>query len=443
MSKAIMALYESQPWIMEPAALKAFAERIAELPEASEVYAIKIERQKKQLPVVDGVARIRISGYLLESVPDWMKIWGINATSYNDIADEMAEAVERDDVNSIELVVDSPGGSVAGVIKAADAIYTARAVKPVEAVVNNLAASGAYWLSSQAHKITASDINALIGSIGVYTYYVDYSKLYEEAGIKVVVIRSGEIKGMGLDKITAEQIEAVSEYINDTAGNFISQVARGRNAEKAKIKELATGKLWIASKAKKLALIDNVTKSATVNINSVDANSVAETLRNNSPKIKELIMDNEENIQANAEQLASARAEGSGEALEVERNRIKAINDQFGDDLQFANTAIAEGWTMEKANAEYVTVLKGRIKETGQKAAASSEQAEGAEAISSEDTDTESQGDFIAEARALAEEKGISVTAAMKKLKRQKPLMYQEFASKSETQGHQMYAEAV
>lgn len=432
MSKSILAEYQAQPWIMEPNALKAFGERIAAMPENSGILAVRIQRKPRELKVVDGIAKIPIAGYLLDKVPDWMRLWGISATGYDEITEQIREAESRDDVTVIELDVDSPGGMVAGVISAADAIYSAREKKPVTAIVNNLSASGAYWLTSQAEKITAADVNTLAGSIGVYTWYVDWTGAEEKLGIKIIVVRSGEHKGMGLDTITENQIAAVQEYIDDTAANFISAVARGRGADSEKIAELATGQLWIAFKAEKLGLIDNVNKmvSPQAGLGGPESQSQSD--------IGESIMEKEkETDQVSAEQIEKAKTEGASDALDKERQRISAINEKFGDDLEFANKAIAEGWTLEKAHEAFNDVLREKLKtqNTEQKAAGSSP-------IETGDTDGDGGGDFMAEARELAEQKKISVSAAMKKLARQKPQLHQAFLGKCGTDGKAMYAEA-
>jgi len=424
MSKSIAAEYQAQPWIMEQKALKAFAERISAMPENAGILAIKVEKKPKILNVTGGVARIAIDGYLLDSVPGWLRIWGIRATGYDEIVEQVTEAAGREDVTAIELVVDSPGGMVAGVISAADAIYAARQKKPVTATVNNLSASGAYWLSSQSEKIIASDVNALVGSIGVYTWYVDWTDYEKKEGIKVIVIRSGEHKGMGIDTITDNQIAAVQEYIDATADNFIESVARGRGADKEMIGELATGQLWIAKKAKKLGLLDSVAEKNFSNETSDIKGDIV--MKENEEKTEQKV---------NAEEVRKA---SMAEAVEGERARIKALNEEFADEPAFANKAAAEGWDIQRAKAEFADVLKERLEE---KEAAV--QNKGASAITTEGTDDAGGGDFMAEARELSEKKGITMTAAMQRIARAKPQLHAEFVEQSRQKGRAGYEEMV
>lgn len=59
-------------------------------------------------------------------------------------------ALADDSVGGILIDIDSPGGSVYGVMELADEIYRSRARKPIAAIANSLAASGAFWVASAA-----------------------------------------------------------------------------------------------------------------------------------------------------------------------------------------------------------------------------------------------------------------------------------------------------
>lgn len=422
MPNSIIAEYQSQPWLMEPAALKAFIERVAGLPENASLLGVTIERKPALLEVAGGVARIPINGVLLPKVPSWMRLWDLNVTGYDQITAQVTEATGRKDVTAIELAIDSPGGMVAGVMSAADAIFNARSVKPVTAVITNLGASAAYWLASQARTIAAADANTLAGSIGVYSVYVDWSKALADEGLKIIVIRSGEHKGMGLDAITESQIAAIQQYIDATAANFIAAVARGRGRTIEDIAPQATGQLWIAVAARELGLIDAVIDGAMKNSQTTQIQG-------------DQHMDP---IQANAE-LEKVKTDSARSAQNDERIRMSQLKTAFVDDPDFAIKAFTEGWSLEQAKANYCDVLREKLKEQGKKAG---DKTTGAAAIPEADADGVTQGDFLEEARSLAKEKGITVTAAMKQLNRRKPGLHEAFVQRCKNEGKQMYQEA-
>lgn len=423
MPNSIIAEYQSQPWLMEPAALKAFIERVAGLPENASLLGVSVVQRPALLDVAGGVARINIRGVLLPKVASWMRLWDLNVTGYDQITEQITEASGRKDVTAIELAIDSPGGMVAGVMGAADAIFNARQSKPVTAVISNLGASAAYWLASQAQSIAAADANTLAGSIGVYSVYVDWSKFEAQAGIKVIVIRSGEHKGMGMDAITESQIAAVQEYIDATAANFIAAVARGRGRKTQDIAEQATGQLWIATTAREKGLIDAV----------IDGSQ-----QNKPTGIQSKGDQSMDPIQAN-DVLDKAKVDAARGAQSDERIRMSQLKTAFADDPDFAIKAFTEGWSLEKAKAEYCDVLREKLKEQGKKTA---DKTNGAAAIPDSDTDGTTQGDFLEEAQALAAEKKITVTAAMKQLNRRKPALHAAFIRRCESEGKRMYQDA-
>jgi len=424
MSNELVTALKSRPWAMEPRALKVLAEQMAMIDGSGILSTIAIARQPKELRIDNGRAVINISGVLLKSVPGWLRLWGLNATGYDEIREQVSAALASKAVTGIHLVIDSPGGIIDDLEKTADLIYQARQEKPLTATINSLGASAAYWLASQAETIDTDELNTEIGSIGVYTVYADWTKLEEKIGIKVIVIRSGEHKGMGIDGVTENQIAAVQENIDSIAGNFINAVARGRGADTEKISELATGQLWIAAKARELGLIDIVT----VQTNQTSQSDIkGETVMKTEEEIKAEQVDIDMLVETNTK---------------LERGRMLALGNEFKDDPEFAMDQFVKGQSVDEAKAEYCDVLREKLKTQAAKAPAATERVEGTDPIVTGDTDDAGSGDFLAEARELAETKNIPVTAAMKKLARMKPALHQAFLSKCETQGKSMYAES-
>ncbi len=262
---SIVAEMQSQVWAMEVRALDSHFHQLAELdvPSGQDSYNAgplnSDDTRQNKLRVENGLAVIPIHGVLMKQVPLIYRWCGIKATAYSEIIEMINEALGRDDVETLLLDVDSPGGQVAGGLETGNAIYAARQKKKVIAYANDIACSGAYWLACQAAEFTAGP-NAMIGSIGVFCVYVDYSKEAEDMGIKVHVIRSGQHKGMGTvgAKISDKQIEAMQEVIDGMAKNFIAAVVRGRGLSENKVRELATGRVWIAEAAKSVKLIDGI-----------------------------------------------------------------------------------------------------------------------------------------------------------------------------------------
>jgi protease-4 len=168
-------------------------------------------------------------------------------------------AARDPEISGIMLRIDSPGGTVAGTKDLADEIANARQSKPVYAYIEDMGASGAYYVASQASKIYAND-SALIGSIGTFAVLTDTSKMAEDMGVKVHVVRSGSFKGVGTPgtEITEEHIGEMQTIVDEFNSQFLQSVSKGRNLSIEKVEALADGRVHMAAKAKELMLIDSI-----------------------------------------------------------------------------------------------------------------------------------------------------------------------------------------
>ena len=149
--------------------------------------------------------------------------------SYEGLTAQVREALADEEVERIILDIDSPGGMVDGVQGLARLLRRAREEKPLTAVVNDMAASAAYWLAAQADEIVISP-TSLLGSIGVIYIHTDMSRALDAAGLTVSIITAGERKADGNpyeplpDDVRAD-IQAELESIWE---QFIAAVHEGR-----------------------------------------------------------------------------------------------------------------------------------------------------------------------------------------------------------------------
>lgn len=201
----------------------------------------------------DGIAVIDISGPMMKGGSKYAKL------STTEIRRALRDAVSRDDVSGILLRVDSPGGSVAGTNDLAMEVAEADTIKPVHAFVEDLCASAALWVASQARHVSATTTSE-IGSIGAYSVVYDESKAAELAGLKVHVVSTGPQKGAFVPgtEITPEQLASLRVVIEDLNAHFLAAVGEGRELTPKAVRELATGETWIGKAAKERGLIDSI-----------------------------------------------------------------------------------------------------------------------------------------------------------------------------------------
>jgi protease-4 len=162
-------------------------------------------------------------------------------------------------VRAVILDIDSPGGSAA----ASDYLYRSvkklAAKKPVVAFIRGSGASGAYMVSCAATRIVAVP-TAIVGSIGAVSVRPLLYELLHRLGIKVSITKSGRLKDMWspLREPTKEEQEKEQALLDELYDHFIDAVAGGRDMSEERVRRLATGEVFTATKAKELGLVDTL-----------------------------------------------------------------------------------------------------------------------------------------------------------------------------------------
>lgn len=184
------------------------------------------------------------------------------STMYSDdVAEALYKAVEDKDVKAIVFRVNSPGGSDTASEQILAAVRAAKAAnKPVVVSMGTYAASGGYWVSSQASAIVAQP-STLTGSIGVFGGKFAVGPALAKFGVDVRETRVGgeyaAAFGPG-QEFTPTQRAAFANWMNRIYDNFIARVADGRQLTPARVHEIAKGRVWTGAQARQLGLVDEV-----------------------------------------------------------------------------------------------------------------------------------------------------------------------------------------
>ncbi len=168
---------------------------------------------------------------------------------------ERAESDER--VRAILLRIDSPGGTVAASEEIALAVE--RAQKPVVASIGDVGASGAYMIASQCDEIVAARTSA-VGSIGVIMTIPNVEGLLDKVGVKFRVFTQGKYKDVGspFRGVTDAEAKMLDRQAEQAYEEFIAVVAKGRKMDVKKVREMATGWVWLGEEAKQMGLVDTL-----------------------------------------------------------------------------------------------------------------------------------------------------------------------------------------
>ena len=170
-------------------------------------------------------------------------------------------AFRRGKPKAVALVINSPGGSpVQSALIAARIRRLAEETDvPVTAFVEDVAASGGYWLATAADEIFA-DANSIVGSIGVISAGFGLQEMIAKLGVERRVYTSGKSKSQ-LDPFRPENPEDVARLKalqNDVHESFITQVKTRRGAKLSDNDELFTGAFWLGGQGVDLGLVDGI-----------------------------------------------------------------------------------------------------------------------------------------------------------------------------------------
>lgn len=174
------------------------------------------------------------------------------------LSQTLREVAEDDDIKSVVLRVNSPGGSAL----ASDLIWremeNLKAKKPVIVSMGSYAASGGYYISAPADAIVA-DRSTLTGSIGVFGMMPSYGDALEDKlGITVDAVKTNANAGMGngFEALSSTQYRAMMQGVDRVYERFTSLVAEGRNLTIERVLEIAEGRVWSGEQAQKIGLVD-------------------------------------------------------------------------------------------------------------------------------------------------------------------------------------------
>ena len=173
----------------------------------------------------------------------------------------LEKAFRRGKPAAVALEINSPGGSPvqSSLIGARIRRLSDELEVPVIAFVEDVAASGGYWLAAAADEIWA-DESSIVGSIGVISASFGAHVLLARQGLERRVYTAGTSKSM-LDPFRPENPEDVARLkviLNDIHRTFITHVKNRRGDKLDQSKDLFNGEIWPARRAAELGLIDGV-----------------------------------------------------------------------------------------------------------------------------------------------------------------------------------------
>lgn len=204
----------------------------------------------------DGVAIPKAHTALV----DLQGVIASDQVSADAIIASLQSAFEDKKTRGVILRINSPGGSPVHAGQIYDEIKRLRAKYPnipLYAVVDDICASGGYYVAAGADKIFV-DKASIVGSIGVLMDGFGFTKTMEKLGVERRLLTAGENKGFldPFSPIDPKQQAYAKQMLEEIHGQFIAVVREGRGKRLKETPETFSGLVWSGQKSIELGLAD-------------------------------------------------------------------------------------------------------------------------------------------------------------------------------------------
>lgn len=196
------------------------------------------------IPGRDFIARISVVGIIEDDI-------------YR--TDILREIEENKNVKAVIVYVDSPGGTAVGGEELYESLRNIAKVKPVVAIMGNMATSAGYLIIADADRIFARQAS-ITGSIGVLIQTPNIQGLTDKIGVKMDTIKTGPLKDSpSIFENMSPEARAVMQGVVDSFYQvFVKIVADGRNLPIEDVKKLADGRIYTGLQAIENKLVDEI-----------------------------------------------------------------------------------------------------------------------------------------------------------------------------------------
>lgn len=208
----------------------------------------------------DAIAVYYASGDIIQNGSDEMFSNGQNIVG-KEVCKDLESLMNDDDVKAVVIRVNSGGGDAFASEQIWHQVSLLKQKKPVVISMGDYAASGAYYMSAGASWIVAQP-NTLTGSIGIFAAIPDLSGLVtQKLGVKFDEVKTNRHSAFGnymARPFNEEERAYLQAYVNRGYQLFTKRVADGRHMSIADVDKIAQGRVWLATDAKKIGLVDQL-----------------------------------------------------------------------------------------------------------------------------------------------------------------------------------------
>lgn len=187
---------------------------------------------------------------------------GREMISIDSVRKKIDTAFEPDRLKEVIVSVNSPGGSPVqcDLITSYLHMKAAKAKVPVTMFVEDIAASGGYWIACSGHEVFANK-SSIIGSLGVIYAGLGFTELIKKIGVERRLLTAGGNKALmdPLSPLQDDHVKIVKKMLADTHQVFMDHVKKHRGEKlKGSDEELFSGAIWTGEAALNQGLIDGI-----------------------------------------------------------------------------------------------------------------------------------------------------------------------------------------
>jgi protease-4 len=216
-------------------------------------YAKVADRELQRRSSKNKIAVVYVDGDIVDGEGSANQVGG------DRFALELRKLQQDDDVKAVVIRVNSPGGSVVGSEVIQREVIQTRKQKPVVISMGGVAASGGYWIATFSDRIFAQP-NTITGSIGVFGVRPNVQKLANNYGVTWDVVKTGRYADISsaTRPRTPQELAIFQKSVDRIYDRFVSKVAESRKLPKAKVAEVAQGRVWSGKQALAIGLVDQM-----------------------------------------------------------------------------------------------------------------------------------------------------------------------------------------
>lgn len=176
-----------------------------------------------------SIAIVSLNGVILKNA-SLIEQWLFGAVDIDSFLEDVTAAFNDPKVETIVLNINTPGGDTTGLQEAAEAILEMSKTKQIVAFTDSLCASAGYYLANATDSIVVTN-SAQIGCIGTMMLMYDTSAMFQQQGVKAILIKSGKFKGQGADgvPITDDMVAHYQGIVDQLSQEFFSAVTSQRD----------------------------------------------------------------------------------------------------------------------------------------------------------------------------------------------------------------------